>query len=311
MDFNLSTLPAQPGKIAIVTGANTGLGYETALGLAQVGMTVILACRNEAKAEQAKANILAQVPDADLEVIPLDLSKQSSVRAFAQQFRSQHSQLNLLVNNAGIMFPPYEVTEDGYESQFAVNHLSHFLLTALLIDLMPDSAESRVVSLSSNAHKFGKINFDDLQSETKYSATIAYGQSKLACLLFANELQRKLTAQGKNILSVCAHPGVSNTELARYIPKAIQLLLWLTPLPFMAHKPEKAALPTLYAALANDVKGAEYFGPQGALEMSGKPGRAPKAAHGQDEAVAQRLWDVSEELTGANFDAVLGGAIAS
>lgn len=305
MDFNLNSIPSQQGKIAIVTGANTGLGYETALGLAQVGMTVILACRNEAKAQQAKTNILTQLPNAQLDIIPLDLSQQASVRAFAQQYRSQHSHLNLLINNAGIMFPPYSATADGFESQFAVNHLSHFLLTSLLIDLMPDTAESRIVSLSSNAHKFGKINFDDLQSETQYSAVAAYGQSKLACLLFANELQRKLTAQNKSILSVCAHPGVSNTELARYIPKAIQLLLWLTPLPFMAHSPQKASLPTLYAALADDVKGGEYFGPQGALEMSGKPGRAPKAAHGQDEASAQKLWDISEQLSGSNFEQIL------
>lgn len=301
MSFQLSSVPSQSGKIAIVTGANSGLGYETSLGLAKTGMKVIMACRNLDKAEQAKANILSQIPKADLEVMHLDLKQLASVRDFAGSYRDRHPQLNLLINNAGIMFPPYEKTEDGFESQFAVNYLSHFLLTAMLIDLMPDSAESRVVSLSSNAHKFGKINFDDLQSESQYSSVIAYGQSKLACLVFANELNRKLQNQGRKILSVCAHPGVSNTELSRYIPRVVQLLLRLTPLPYMAHSPDKAALPTLYAALGTDIEGGDYLGPQGALEMSGPPGKAPQSDPAQDEAIAQQLWQISQAITGAQF----------
>ena len=301
MAFDLNSIPSQSGKVAIVTGANTGLGYETAKGLAQADMTVVMACRDLAKAERAKAALLDDVPQAQLEVMALDLSQLASVRAFAQQYRDRHPQLNLLVNNAGIMFPPYAKTEDGYESQFQVNYLSHFLLTALLLDLMPDSTESRVVSLSSNAHKFGKINFADLQSEQKYSAVGAYGQSKLACLLFANELHRRLQAQGRQIVSACAHPGVSNTELARHIPKAIQLLLRLTPLPYMAHEPAKAALPTLYAALQPGLSGGAYVGPQGTLEMSGPPGSAPQSDTAQDEAIAQRLWQHSEQLVQRSF----------
>jgi len=296
--FDLSTIPPQTGRIAIVTGANTGLGYETALGLATTGAKVILACRNRDKAKQAQAQILRQVPNAQLELIPLDLSLLASVREFAQQYRDRHSRLDLLINNAGIMFPPYSVTEDGFESQFAVNYLSHFLLTSLLLDLMPDSPDSRIISLSSNAHKFGNINFNDLQSEQTYSAVSAYGQSKLACLLFANELNRRLHQSDRQIRSLCAHPGVSNTELPRYIPKAIQLLLRLTPLPYMAHSPDKAAQPTLYAALQRDIAGGEYVGPQGVLEMSGPPGKAPQSDTAQDEAIAQRLWQVSERLVG-------------
>lgn len=298
MDFDLNMIPSQRGKIAIVTGANTGLGYETTLGLAKRGMKVVMACRNLEKAEQAKAQMMAEVPDAALAVMHLDLSELGSVRSFAQKFLQDYSQLNLLINNAGIMFPPYSATADGFESQFAVNYLSHFLLTALLIDLMPDRTDSRVVSLSSNAHQFGRINFEDLQSEQSYSAVGAYGQSKLACLMFARELQRRLTAQGKQILSVCAHPGLSETELPRHIPGWVQMLLRLTPLPLMSHSPQAAALPTLYAALGSDVQGGEYFGPQGLFETRGEPGRAVVAKHAQDQAAAERLWRVSGELIG-------------
>lgn len=301
MDFSLENISSQQGKMAIVTGANTGLGFETALGLAKVGATVILACRNLEKAEAAKAEILAQVPDAKLEVMPLDLGSLSSVREFAASYKDKYSQLDLLINNAGIMFPPYSKTEDGFESQIGVNHLGHFLLTALLIDLMPDNSDARIVSLSSNAHKFGKINFEDLQSEQKYSSTAAYGQSKLACLMFADELNRKLKASGKNILSVAAHPGVAQTELARHMPGFLVTLIRWTIAPFITHPVDEAALPTLLAALGAEVEGGDYFGPQGKGEMTGEPGVAVKADHAKDTEVAAKLWQVSEELTDHKF----------
>ena len=301
MDFSLESISSQQGKMAIVTGANTGLGFETALGLAKVDATVILACRNLEKAEAAKAEILAQVPDAKLEVMQLDLGSLSSVREFAANYKEKYSQLDLLINNAGIMFPPYSKTEEGFESQIGVNHLGHFLLTALLIDLMPDNSDARIVSLSSNAHKFGKINFDDLQSEQKYSSTAAYGQSKLACLMFADELNRKLKASGKNILSVAAHPGVAQTELARHMPGFLVTLIRWTIAPFITHPVDEAALPTLLAALGSEVKGGDYFGPQGKGEMTGEPGVAVKADHAKDTEVAAKLWQVSEELTGQKF----------
>ncbi|MGB2923732.1 MAG: oxidoreductase [Limnothrix sp.] len=301
MGFNLEQVPSQQGKKAIVTGANTGLGFETALGLAKVGATVIMACRNLKKAETAKAEILAKVADADLCVMELDLASLASVRQFAANYREQFTELNLLINNAGLMFPPYTKTDDGFESQIGVNYLGHFLLTALLWALMPDTPESRIVSLSSNAHKFGKINFDDLQSEQDYSATAAYGQSKLACLMFADEFNRKLEASGKKLLSVSAHPGVAQTELARYMPKLLVAVMRWTILPLITHPVEAGAMPTLMAALAADVQGGEYFGPQGLAEMKGEPGRASKAEHALELEVAQKLWQVSESLTDCEF----------
>ncbi|BAW97028.1 oxidoreductase, short chain dehydrogenase/reductase family [[Synechococcus] sp. NIES-970] len=301
MTFDLSTMPSQSGKKAIVTGANTGLGFETALGLAKTGCTVILACRDDAKANTAKTQILAQVPTATLETMPLDLSQLASVRAFAASYRQHHQTLDLLINNAGIMFPPYSQTVDGFESQLGVNYLGHFLLTGLLLDLMPDRPESRVVSLSSNAHKFGQINFQDLQSEQSYSATAAYGQSKLACLIFALELQRRLTAQGKQILSVAAHPGLAPTELGRYMPAFLTNILRFTLLPLMAHSVPQGALPTLMAALEPTAQGGDYYGPQGFGETSGPPGKASMTSQAQDEAIAQQLWKISEQLTDFTF----------
>ncbi len=302
MSFSLENAPKQTGKKAIVTGANTGLGYETALGLAKLGATVIMACRNLEKAEAAKAKILEQAKDADITVMHLDLSSLESVKKFASEYRDRHDSLDLLINNAGIMFPPYTKTEEGFESQIGVNHLGHFLLTELLIDLMPDTPESRVVSLSSNAHKFGRMNFDDLQSEKNYSATAAYGQSKLACLMFADELQRRLDESDKQKISVAAHPGVAQTELARHMPDWLVWIMGFTVAPFITHPVDQAALPTLMAAIAPDVKGGEYFGPQGAGEMTGKPGRAEKASHALDQNVAKKLWQVSEELTDCKFE---------
>ncbi len=302
MAFNLDSVPSQKGRVAIATGANTGIGYETALGLVQTGMKVIMACRNLDKAKQAKKTILDQLPDADLDIIELDLSRLSSVRAFVDTYRQQFSRLDLLINNAGIMIPPYTKTEDGFESQMGVNHLGHFLLTALLLDLMPDTAEARVVALSSNAHKMGTINFDDLQSERKYSRFGAYAQSKLACLMFANELSRKLVAADRKTLSVCAHPGGSDTELSRHMSTTTVKFLKMTGLALITHSPANAALPTLYAALAPDVSGGDYFGPKGFLEMSGKPGKVSQSTSALNWDVAQQLWDASEDLTGVtNF----------
>lgn len=304
MAFDLENIPSQQGKVAIVTGANTGLGYETVSYLAQKHFKVIMACRNLEKAEQAKVEIEATVPVADLEILQIDLSDLSSVRRFAQNFRQHYNSLDLLINNAGIMWPPYALTVDGFESQMGANYFGHFLLTALLLDLMPDTSESRVVSLSSNAHRLGagKINFDDLQSEQNYSKTGAYAQSKLACLMFGNELQRRLAQAGKKIRSVTAHPGVSNTELARHMPQYQVQLIQYTIGPLLCHAPDQAALPILMAALDPEAQGGEYFGPQGFMEMKGQPGRATQSDYAQNQAAAAQLWGVSEELTGCTFD---------
>jgi len=295
--FDPTALPPQPGKIAIVTGANTGIGYETALALAKTDMTVILACRDQAKATQARDSILAQVPQATVEVMLLDLSQLSSVRAFAKAYRERYSRLDLLINNAGVMCPPYRKTEDGFEQQMGVNYFGHFLLTELLLDLMPDTERSRVVSLSSNAHKMAQLEFSDLQSESGYSPMGAYAQSKLACLMFALELDRRLKAKNRNIVSVCAHPGGSPTELGRHIPDPVALLLRFTLLP-LTHGPDQAALPTLYAALAPEVSGGDYYGPKGFLEISGEPGMVSPSKTAQSEEDAQQLWRVSEQLVG-------------
>lgn len=303
MVFKLENIPSQTDKIAIVTGANTGLGYQTALNFAKKKIKVIMACRSQDKALQAKSEIEAQVPDADLDIMLLDLGDLASVRAFATAFKAKYDKLDLLVNNAGIMWPPYTKTVDGFESQMGVNYFGHFLLSGLLLEMMPDVSESRVVSLSSNAHKMGTggIDFDDLHSEQNYSKTGAYAQSKLACLMFGNELQRRLDRAGKKILSVSAHPGISGTDLARYIPQYQVVLIRYTIGALISHPVEQAVMPTVMAALGTDVQGGEYFGPQGVLEMKGQPGRASQSAEAQDEAAAKKLWELSEKLTGCEF----------
>jgi len=302
MSFSLDQISPRPSQTAIVTGANTGLGYETALGLAKKEITVILACRNEQKAQQAQRDILDEVPDANIEIMLVDLSSLSSVRSFAQSFKQQFDKLDLLINNAGVMFPPYQQTEDGFELQFGVNHLGHFLLTSQLIDYMPDRPESRVVSLSSIAHRRGQIHFDDLQWQENYDKQDAYSQSKLACLMFGDELNRRLETSGKNILSVTAHPGISPTELGRHIPPLLWYIFKYFVGPFLTHPPEQGALPTLQAALDTNVTGGDYYGPQGFREMKGKPGPANRADVAQNEEVAKKLWKVSEELTDCEFE---------
>lgn len=293
----------QHGRIAVVTGANTGLGFETTRFLAQEGMKVVMACRSENRALAAKAKLESEVPSADLEFMELDLGAQSSVRRFASEFRERYGRLDLLINNAGVMWTPYTKTVDGFESQMAANYFGHFLLTSLLLDLMPDVPESRVVTLSSLAHGQGlkRIRFEDINWEQGYDKNDAYAQSKLACLLFTKELQRRLERSGKKILSVGAHPGMSQTELQRSMKPWQLNLLRYTIGPFVTHPPREAALPTIMVALDAGVAGGEYFGPQGFREMSGKPGRARPAECALDEHAARRLWDVSVDLTEAHF----------
>ena len=303
-EFNLADIESKKGKIAIVTGANTGLGYETVIGLAKKEMKVIMACRSNEKAQKAKNDILTKLPNADLEIILLDLNSLSSIREFVKSYKKKYSHLDILINNAGIMMPPYEKTQDQFESQIGINYLGHFLLTSLLIDIMPDTSDSRIVSLSSNAHKMGtgKINFNDLNSEKGYSKIKAYAQSKLACLVFGNELDRRLENSGKKILSVIAHPGGSETDLGRNLSKFQIFLIRYTIAPFITHCVEQATLPTLMAAIGKNIKGGEYFGPQGFLEMKGKPGRASKSKYSMDKEVAKKLWEISEKLTSSHFN---------
>jgi len=294
-NWNAKLLGDQTGRVAIVTGSNSGIGFETARVLAEKGATVVMACRNLEKAGPKADEIRSAHPGANVEVMELDLSDLDSVRRFAEAFRARHSRLDLLINNAGIMVPPYGQTEQGFETQFGVNHLGHFALTGSLLDLITSTRGSRIVTVSSVAHYLGKIQFSDLNWEKGYKAQPAYGQSKLANLLFTYELQRRLAAAGKDTLAVAAHPGWTETNLQAHA-KGVKFMNR-----FLAQKPLMGALPTLYAATEPSVNGAEYYGPSGFMEMNGPPKRVKSNKRSYDQNVAKQLWDVSEELTGVHF----------
>ncbi|MEM9730781.1 MAG: SDR family NAD(P)-dependent oxidoreductase [Myxococcota bacterium] len=293
--WNAEQLPNQSGRVAIVTGANSGIGFETARVLANKGATVVMACRNLSKANPKAEEIRASHPSGTVEVMQLDLSDLDSVKQFAEKFRESHTRLDLLINNAGIMVPPYGKTAQGFETQIGVNHLGHFALTGQLLDLVVSTPGSRIVTVSSVAHYFGKIDFSDLNWDNGYKAQAAYGQSKLANLLFTYELQRRLAAAGKDTLAVAAHPGWTETNLQDHAG-AVKFLNR-----FFAQEPLMGALPTLYAATETKVRGAEYYGPNGLLEMNGPPKKVRSNRRSHDTSVAKRLWDVSEELTGTHF----------
>ena len=231
----------------------------------------------------------------------LDLNSLASVRSFAKAFSEQYQHLNFLIENAGIMIPPFTKTADSFESQFGVNYLSHFLLTNLLMPTLNKTKEARIATTSSIAHESGRIDFDNLNAEKSYAKMGAYRQSKLACLMFAYELQRRLDEIGSKVIAVSAHPGVSKTNLFYNLPKILQIIT--APLiPFLTHPPKKAVLPMLYAVLGDDVIGGDYFGPTGFKSMFGKPGKVNPEPHALDKAVAKRLWEVSEKLTGEKFN---------
>jgi NAD(P)-dependent dehydrogenase (short-subunit alcohol dehydrogenase family) len=303
MTFSINDIPSQAGRTAVITGANTGLGYENARYFARTGMKVIMACRSESRARDAMSRLRADVENADLEFLQLDLSDLSSVRQFAEAFKQDYDKLDLLINNAGIMWTPYEQSVDGFEGQMAANYFGHFLLTSLLIDLLPDEPAARVVSLSSIAHTQGlkRINFEDIHWEKRYQKHLAYAQTKLACLMFAIELQRRLAQAGRKTLSVAAHPGVSETELARTVEPWKLAIMRYTIGPLISHAPPKAALPQVMAALDPSVHGAEYFGPKGIMELSGRPDRGKIMPWAKDPDANRRLWEVSEQLTGARW----------
>ncbi len=292
----------QRGRVAIVTGANSGLGLVTALELSRHGAQVVLACRDTDKGEQALEQIQAAVPDASLQVAELDLGSLASVGSFAERFRLEQDRLDLLINNAGVMAPPRRETGDGFELQFGTNHLGHFALTGHLLGLMHGRAHTRVVTLSSNAHKMGRIDFDDLQSERHYRRWNAYNQSKLANLMFALELDRRLRAAGSSVTSVAAHPGYAATNLQSAAPPLLDRLVMTVSNVLVAQSAEMGALPTLYAATAPGVQGGEYIGPDGIGEFRGHPRVTSPAGSAQKQADAARLWAVSEELTGVRFE---------
>jgi NAD(P)-dependent dehydrogenase (short-subunit alcohol dehydrogenase family) len=296
-------IPDQRGRTAIVTGANSGLGLATARELARAGATVTLACRNAGKGEEAAGRIRAAVPGASLEVASLDLADLGSVRDFAARAADRHERLDLLINNAGIMAAPRRLTRDGFESQFGTNHLGHFALTGLLLPLLLNAPAPRVVTVSSLLHRGGTMNFDDLQGERKYSRWGAYGQSKLANLMFCFELQRRAVDADTALLSMAAHPGYAATNLQFAAPDRLyeKAYMWLGNRLF-AQSAEMGALPTLYAATVPDLPGGTYVGPGGRAEQRGYPKVVTAAGKAYDEQAWQRLWEVSEQLTGVHYE---------
>jgi len=293
-------VPGQQGRVAVITGANTGLGFETARALAAWGASVVLAVRDVEKGKRAAARIADAAPGTDLTVVELDLASLGSVRAAAGDVRARHPKIDLLINNAGVMYPPRQTTRDGFELQFGTNHLGHFALTGLLLDRLLPVPGSRVVTVSSIGHRVrARIRFDDLHWERSYDRVGAYGQSKLANLLFTYELQRRLTSTGTTI-AVAAHPGFANTELVRNLPAALRLLAGPVA-PLIGQKAAMGALPTLRAAKDPDVLGGQYYGPGGPGEIRGYPRLVTSSAQSYDVAIQQRLWAVSEALTGVTF----------
>ncbi len=295
--WKFENIPNQTGRIAIVTGSNSGTGFEAAKALARKGANVIMACRNLEKAEIAKNEILSDYPDVTLEIIQLDLSDLSSVRKFVDKFNEKYDKLNLLVNNAGVMMlPKKEVSPDGFEMQLGTNHFGHFALTGLLLDKMVSTESSRVVNMSSTAHLFGTIDFDDLNWEKSYNKTAAYGRSKLANLLFTYELNRKLQAAGKQTISTAAHPGWTATNLQRHVG----FLKFMNNI--IAMKPPKGTLSILRAATDPEVKGGEYYGPTKLMGNRGYPEKVKSSKKSHNLEDAKKLWEISEELTGIKFE---------
>ncbi|MEU9699453.1 SDR family NAD(P)-dependent oxidoreductase [Streptomyces sp. NPDC047981] len=293
-------IPEQHHRVAVVTGANTGLGFETARALAARGATVVLAVRNVEKGKAAAARIADAVPGADVTVQGLDLASLESVRQAAAELRDAHPRIDLLINNAGVMYTPKQTTRDGFESQFGTNHLGHFALTGLLLERLLPVAGSRVVTVSSVGHRIrAGIHFDDLQWERSYSRVPAYGQSKLANLMFTYELQRRLSDRDTTV-AVAAHPGMADTELMRYTPRPLRVAVSAVG-PLVLQSTEMGALPVLRAATDPGVRGGQYYGPSGIGETRGHPKLVESSRLSHDMAVQHRLWAVSEDLTGVTF----------
>jgi NAD(P)-dependent dehydrogenase (short-subunit alcohol dehydrogenase family) len=298
-------MPDLSGKTIVVTGGNSGIGYEAALEFARKRADVIIACRDLGKARTAAARISASSPGAKVEVMELNLSSLASVRGFADAFHSRRNALHVLCNNAGVMAIPYRLTADGFEMQFGTNHLGHFALTGLMLDRLLATEGGRVVNVSSTSHRMGKIRFDDLQWQNGYRKWRAYGQSKLANLLFTFELQRRADAAGAKLLSVACHPGYAATNLQAAGPRmsgsSMMESLFSVGNSLFAQSAAMGALPTEYAAVAPDVHGGDYIGPDGIAEMWGHPVNVGCSAAARDTAAAARLWEVSEQLTKVHY----------
>ncbi len=303
-DWTEADVPDQSGRRVLITGANSGLGWENARALAGAGAHVTLGCRNSQKAEDAVQQIMAVHPDASVEILLMDMADLASIRSAVDS--GGDGPLDLLINNAGIMATPFAKTADGFESQLGVNHLGHFALTGLLLDRLTEAPAARVVTVSSQGHRPGKINFEDLASERRYNRAIAYFRSKLANLLFTYELQRRLEDAGSTASALAAHPGGSDTELGRsrdgsggWSAKLISLAGPLSSR--LMQTARMGALPTLRAAVDPAAKGGQYYGPDGLMQQRGHPVLVESSKRSHDTDVARRLWEVSEELTGVSY----------
>lgn len=298
-------MPSLEGQVWVVTGANSGLGLETVKGLAAKGATVVMACRDPQRAQAAADEVRKVAPNAKLELESLDLASLASIEAFAKKLATTRPALDGLINNAGIMAIPRRTTADGFEMQLGTNHLGHYALSLRLLPLLEAAKAPRLVNVASTAHKFGTMNFDDLMGEKSYSAWGAYGQSKLANLLFTYELSRKLAAAGKKTIVAAAHPGYASTNLQGVGAKMTgsKFSAWIMDLgnSVMAQTAAFGALPSLHAATASEVKSGDYFGPDGLFELKGYPRKCDSNAKSKDTAAAAKLWEVSEKLTGVRF----------
>jgi NAD(P)-dependent dehydrogenase (short-subunit alcohol dehydrogenase family) len=304
-NWTTENMPDLTGKVAIVTGANSGIGYYTAVAFAEKGATTIMACRNLEKSQAALDQLKADVPAGDVELMQLDLASLDSVRRFAEAFQAKHKRLDLLINNAGIMMVPYGVTEDGFERQFGTNHLGHFALTGLLLNTILATPGARVVNVSSTGHRMGSMNFDDLMYEDGrgYSGSGAYSRSKLANMLFTYELQRRFEAVGAEAIVTAAHPGGTNTNLQDEVGSRWYVKPFVPLMRIMMQSADMGALPTIRAAVDPDAKGGQYYGPGGFMEQRGYPIIVQSNGASHDIADAQQLWQASEELTGVSFAA--------
>jgi NAD(P)-dependent dehydrogenase (short-subunit alcohol dehydrogenase family) len=296
-EWNAQDIPDLGGTVVIVTGSSSGIGYEAARVLANKNAEVIVAVRNLKKGHVAAQKIKSQYQKANVTVMRLDLADLSSVKRFAEEFKSKYPRLDRLINNAGVMVPPHAKTVDGFELQFGTNHLGHFALTAGLMSLLEETKGSRIVNVASSAERFGRLNFDDLTWEKReYKAWRAYGDSKIANLYFTYELNRRLKGSGSGLIVTAAHPGWTATELQRHA----SITGFLND--FFAQDISMGALPTLRAAYDKDAQGGEYYGPSGFMELRGYPVQVSSNKRSKDQAIAARLWKVSESLTGVLLD---------
>jgi NAD(P)-dependent dehydrogenase (short-subunit alcohol dehydrogenase family) len=304
--WTLDSIPDQHGQLVLITGGNSGLGFEAGRALAGKGAHVILTARDAGKGQAAAEAIRREHPQATVAVMALDLADLSSVRLFAADFQKRFSVLPRLINNAGVMATPYQRTKDGFELQFGTNHLVHFALTGLLLPSLLAAPKARVVTVSSGVHERGAIAFDNLDGSRRYDMWAAYGQSKLANVLFAYELQRCFQARGLNTISLACHPGYAGTNLQSAGPRLAGSRLRESLMGFanrfLAQPAAMGALPLLYAAVEPTLRGGEYIGPLGAMGMRGYPGLAASSARSHDAAAARRLWEISETLTGIRYD---------